>query len=379
MSLDLYFDYNGSTPVDEHVAESCLDWMRSGFGNAAAKHPEGARARAAIDAAREEVAALLNAEPDEIWFTSGGTESNNWALEGVVAGRSGHVVVTAIEHKSVLATAEHLAARGSALTAVPPDAGGAVRLDDVRAALRPDTRLVSTMLANNETGVIQPAGEIAALCRERGIVFHCDAVCAIGKVPVDVRALDCDLLSLSGHKLYAPKGVGVLWVRRGIALAPLIRGCGQQSGMRSGSENTSGAVALGAACARLRAGAFRAAVPLDVLRDELWTGIRARASGAQRNGRGPCLPNTLSVAFPGLSGLRLQSLLGERGISVSAGAAAATGSPSHVLLAMGTGDERARSTLRFSLGRFTTRASIGTLLAAIEEILTNAATLELAR
>lgn len=370
MHVDLYLDYNGSTPVDADVARACGEWMSSGFGNAAASHPEGRKARAAIDRAREQIARLLGAEPDEIWFTSGGTESNNWALEGVMLrAPGGHLCVSAIEHKSVLRTAEYLAGRGHALTQIPVGADGRVRVDALARALRPDTRLVSVMLANNETGVLQPLDEISALCRSRGVLLHCDAVCAIGKVPVDVRGLGCDLLSLSAHKLYAPKGIGILFVRRGLEIDPLIHGCGQQCGMRSGSENTPGVIAFGVAAERALAGAFRAAEDLAVLRDELWAGIRGIVPGARVNGAGPRLPNTLSVVFPGVSAVELQSALGERGISVAAGAAASNGAPSHVLTAMGVSDEAARSTLRFSLGRHTTRASLAALWRALEEAL----------
>ncbi|MCK6445038.1 MAG: cysteine desulfurase [Planctomycetes bacterium] len=367
MNPDLYLDYNGSTPVDRVVAEACSHWLTNSFGNAAAQHPAGLAARHAIDAARQSLARLLGAEADEIWFTSGGTESNNWALTGVLdSAKSGHLCVSEIEHKSVLRTADALEARGFGVSRVPVGADGRVRVDAVARALRPETRLVSLMLANNETGVLQPFAEVAELCRSRGILTHCDAVCAIGKVPVDVRSLGCDLLSLSAHKLYAPKGVGLLYVRRGVGIEPLIHGCGQQCGMRSGSENTPGAVAFGVAAERALSGEFHAVEDVAVLRDELWKGIRERAPDARINGAGPRLPNTLSVAFPGKLAADLQAALGQRGISVAAGAAASNGAPSHVLMAMGLGDAIARSTLRFSLGRFTTRATLAAVWTALE-------------
>lgn len=369
MQVDLYLDYNGSTPVDEVVASEMLTCFGSRFGNAAAQHPEGRAARAAIDRARGAIATWIGAEPDEIWFTSGGTESNNWALRGVLERfPGGALCTTAIEHKSVLRTAEHLAHRGHDVRVVPVDAAGRVSVASVVRELRPDTRLVSVMFANNETGVLQPVAEIATECRARGVLFHCDAVCAFGKVPVDVRGLGCDLLSLSAHKVYAPKGVGVLYVRRGVVLEPLIRGCGQQCGLRSGSENTSGVVALGAAAERCRSGAFRAAEDLATLRDELWRGISDCWPGVRRNGGGPCLPNTLSIVFPGADASELQSQLGARGISVAVGAAGSTGAPSHVLAAMGLPDADARATLRFSLGRFTTRGTLAAVRRALGEI-----------
>src|SRR5688572_11550780 len=221
------------------------------------------------------------------------------------------------------------------------------------------------MLANNETGVLQPVREMASLCRSRGVLFHCDAVAAIGKVPVDVRELGCDTLSVSAHKLYAPKGCGVLFVRRGVSLRPLIHGCGQQCGMRSGTENTPGVMALARAFERMREGAFRA-VESPALRDSLWRGISAIDPAARINGDGPRLPNTLSVAFRGVDGAELQAELGRRGVSCTAGAAASGGAASHVLLGMGLSEERARSTLRFSLCADTTAAHVERAVRALE-------------
>jgi cysteine desulfurase len=382
-----YFDVNGSTPLDEQVREAWEAFAGDLWGNAAAAHPEGLRARAAIEAARRTIASALGAAQDEIWFTSGGTESNNWALSGAATAAGParrHLVVSPIEHKSVLRAADALAARGWSLTVLPVDASGAVRVEDVERALREDTCLVALMLANNETGVLQPVAEVAGLCRERGVPLHCDAVAAVGKVEVDVETLGCDLLSLSGHKLYAPKGVGVLFVRRDAFPAPraaeaacgaspagfppLIHGCGQQMGLRSGTENTPGIVALARAFERLAAGAFRHE-EVGRLRERLWQGLQELEPSCRRNGAGACLPNTLSVAFPGASAAALQAALGERGISVAAGAASTNGAPSHVLLAMGLGAERARSTLRFSLGAFHDAASIDRLLEALGELL----------
>lgn len=368
-----YLDYNGSTPVDPEVARAFRRWIEGGFGNPSAAHPEGRRAKAAVEDARATIAGALGARPGEVWFTSGGTESNNWAIASSArvhaerTGAPGHVVVSAIEHKSVLRSAEALRRDGVEVSLVAPGADGAVRLEDVRAALRDDTFLVALMLANNETGVLQPAAEVGALCRERGVRFLCDAVCAVGKVPVDVARLGCDLLSLSSHKFYAPKGSGVLYVREGVELPPLVHGCGQQDGMRSGTENAPGVVAFGRAFERMAEGAFDPA-PIAAARDRLWESLRAAIPGCVRNGEGPCLPNTLSVAFPGASSDRLQAELGERGYSVAAGAAATNGAPSHVLSAMGLGDERARSTLRFTLGAGTTDRALSGLVEALAEL-----------
>ncbi len=370
MSTDLYLDYNGSTPVDPEVARIHGELLRTAFGNSGAGHPQGLAARAAIARGREAVARAIGARAEELVFTSGGTEANNHVFAGVARRfGGGHVVVGAMEHKSVLRPSERLEADGFARTVVRPGPDGAVTVDAVRAALREDTRLVSIMLANNETGVLQPVADVAAVCRERGVLFHCDAVAAIGKVPVDVGAIGCDLLSLSSHKLYAPKGSGVLFVRAGVELPAWQLGCGQQDGRRSGTENTAGVAAFGAACERMAAGAFHGRVPLGDLRDALWEGIRERFPDAARNGAGACLPNTLSVAFPGHRGCDLQAALGEHGISVAAGAAAAGAAPSHVLLAMGCDEDRARSTLRFSLGAETVPGTVEACLAALSHAL----------
>lgn len=377
---DLYFDVNGSTPVHEKVLEAAWPFLADAYGNPSAAHPSGLRARAAIDAARETIAAALGARPQEIWFTSGGTESNNWAVSSsvprsvigahgeLVPASRAHVVVSAIEHKSVLSAAAELERAGHEVTRIAPDASGAVRVRDVEAAIRPTTRLVSVMVANNETGIVQPAREIGALCRARGIRFHTDAVCAFGKLPVDVRELSCDLLSLAAHKVYAPKGVGVLYVRQGVELPPLIVGCGQQDGMRAGSENAFGVVAFARAVELLQRGALSPERPIESLREDLWRGLQQRFPGCRRNGQGASLPNTLNVCFPGRVGGELQRALGERGISISAGSATATSTPSHVLVAMGLSDADARASVRFSLGRATTPASIRALLAAMEEV-----------
>ncbi|MBK7874849.1 MAG: cysteine desulfurase [Planctomycetes bacterium] len=370
MTADLYFDYNGSTPVHPEVRRVALELHEREFGNASAAHPEGRRARERIDRARAVVARALHAAPDEIFLTSGGTESNNWALQGSVP-REGrrHVLVSAIEHKSVLATARALEAAGAMLTVVPVDRSGRVRLDAVEAALRADTALVSLMHANNETGVLQPVHEVGALCRARGVRFHVDAVCALGRERLDVDRLECDLLSLSSHKLYAPKGTGILYVRRGTELRPLVHGCGQQCGMRGGTENTPGIAAFARALELLEASAFPPPAALAALRDELWERIVARFPAARQNGAGPRLANTLNVCFPGHRAFEVQEALGALGISVSAGAAAATAAPSHVLLAMGLSEDDARASVRFSLGSGTTRESLAQLVAALESVL----------
>jgi cysteine desulfurase len=347
----VYLDYNGSTPVDAQVREAFLAALDGPIGNASAAHAAGLAAREAIDAARRSIAAGIGARPDEVWFTSGGTESNNWAvLECAAAGPAPvHLVVSSIEHKSVLQSARRAEERGAEVTFVDPRPSGRVDAGDIERALRPNTRLVALMLANNETGILQPVSEVGALCRGRGAHLLCDAVAAIGKVPVDVGALRCDFLSLSAHKLYAPKGVGVLYIRAGVPLPPFVVGCGQQCGLRGGTENTAGVAALGAAFERLAAGAFDSRA-VERVRDLLWKKLRELRPDVQLNGDGPRLPNTLSVAFPGVDAAELQARLAQLGVSVSAGAAASNGAVSHVLAAMNVPESLARGTLRFSLG-----------------------------
>lgn len=367
MNDELYFDYNGSTPVDERVLEAALAWMRDGYANASASHPEGRRAAAAIAKAREQIALGISCKAQEIFFTSGGTEANNWALIGSARAQGrGHVVTSAIEHKSVLSTLRELERQGFESTIVAPRSDGAAHVEDVAAALRKETLLVSIMAANNETGVIQPVKAIGQLCRSRGVRFHVDAVSALGKIEINVREMGCDLLSLSSHKLYSPKGCGVLFVRDGTSLAPLIHGCGQQGGLRGGSENTPGAVAFGRALELLHEKAFGSTAKIGGLRDQLWELLRAKFPRAERNGSGPCMPNTLNVFFPGALAADTLSALGARGISVSAGAAGAQGETSHVLVAMGLGGARARASLRFSLGANSTLSGVRALVDALE-------------
>ncbi|MBL8862286.1 MAG: cysteine desulfurase [Planctomycetes bacterium] len=371
---ETYLDVNGSTPVHPAVLAGAEPFLAGQFANPSAPHPAGRAVRAAIDAAREDAARALGAREDELVFTSGGSESNNHALLGVLAATQGrHLVVSAIEHKSVLSTAAWLERRGVTVTRVAPAASGAVDPAAIERALRPDTALVSVMLANNETGVLQPVREIARATRGRGIPLHVDAVAALGKVPIDVRELGCDLLSIAAHKLYAPKGAGLLWIRTGLAVEPLIHGCGQQRGLRGGTENAFAAVAFGRALALLAADRLADApgehARQAALRDELWTRIRELVPGAQRNGAGPSLPNTLNVWFPGHAGHSLQAALGARGVAVAAGSAATCASPSHVLTAMGASPQRASESLRFSLGLATTAGSIAAAVEALAEAL----------
>ena len=358
-----YFDYNGSTPLHPRIQALCLDLQQEYWGNSAAGHPAGRAASKIVEASRAKLARALGASPSEIDFTSGGTESTNWVLFGAARGRtSGHIVTSAIEHKSVLASARELESRGIQVTYVAPRSDGAVHLRDLEAELREDTFLVSVMWANNETGVCQPVRDIATLCKKRNLLFHSDAVAAMGKLPIDLSDVACDFLSLSAHKFHAPKGVGALFIREGAQLAPLLFGCGHQNGLRSGTENTVGIAGMAEAAALASAGEFGMQSALEARRNQLFNGLRERFPDCQRNGAGGMLPNTINVYFPGLPSAKFQRSLAEMGFSVAAGASASNGTPSHVLLAMGLSPERASQSLRFSLGHPTTAAHVDDLL-----------------
>jgi len=358
----IYLDNNATTPVDPRVVEAMLPALREGWGNPSSGHRRGRMAKEMVEAARAEVAACLGVLPDEVVFTSGGSESDNWALAGVVEARGGgHVVTSAVEHPAVLATARALERAGRIrLTVVGVDRTGRADPDEVARALAPDTILVSLMLANNEVGTLQPVAEVAEACRRRGVLVHTDAAQAVGKVPVDAGTLDVDLLTVAGHKLYAPKGVGVLVVRRGVAIAPMIHGAGHERGLRAGTENVPGIVGLGAACELVRRDLAGETPRLAALRDTLEARLADGFPGLVLHGhRELHLPNTASVAFPGVDANELLAALADE-VAASAGAACHTGAvhPSAVLTAMGVDAAIATATVRFSLGRFTTAAEV---------------------
>jgi cysteine desulfurase len=367
----IYLDHNATTPLDPRVFEAMRPWLEEGFGNASSLHFFGQRARAAVEEARTRVAALIGAGPAEIVFTSGGTEADNLALRGAMAaapeGRR-KVVVTAIEHHAVLNTAKALGAEGFAVEVARVTPEGRLDLEDLEARLDDTTAVLSVMLANNETGALQPVTEAAALARARGALVHCDAVQAAGKVPVDVSELDCDLLSLSAHKIYGPQGVGALYVRRGTSLKALLRGGSQERNRRAGTENVAGALGFGRAAEIARADLGGEAARLAALRDRLETRLLP-IPGARLNGAGPRLPNTSNVSFDGADAEALLVALDLCGIAVSTGAACAAGAaePSHVLVAMGLSPERVQASLRFSLGRATTERAIDHAAAAVVE------------
>ena len=372
--MRVYLDNNATTPLDTRVLDALTGALRDVFGNASSIHKEGQTARRRIEDAREAVARLIGASPREIVFTSGGTESNNAAIFGAISGdRRHHIVTTAIEHPSVREPIEELARRGHEVTIIPPGRDGRVRAEDVIAALKPETRLVAVMLANNETGVLQPVAEIGAVCRERGIHMHTDAVQAIGKIDVDVNALNVDTLSSSAHKLHAPKGVGALYVRQGLSLDRFMLGGAQERRRRAGTENVPLAIAFGAAAE------WSAAVHggVQALRDHFESELRKSFEVTINGESAPRLPNTSSVTFHGADAESIVIGLDLNGIAISTGSACSSGrvEPSKMLLAMGLSPEDARSTVRVSLSRFTTAEEIDRALAVLREVVPRSVTI----
>ena len=366
----IYLDYNATTPLDPEVIDAMRPYMEERFGNPSSGHFYGVEAREAVDQARARVAGLLNCSPHEVVFTSGGSESNNYALKGAalaLRNRGNHIVTSGIEHPAVTEVCGWLAAQGFQITWLPVDDYGMVGVADVEAAVRPETILVSIMHANNEVGTVQPVAEIARAARRVGALVHTDAAQSAGKIPVDVEALGVDLLSLAGHKLYAPKGVGALYVRRGVTLDKFIHGAGQEAGRRAGTENVLEIVGLGKACDIARRDLAQHAAHMRAMRDALEEGLRKRVAAMRVNGH-PVerLPNTLSVSFRGVDAQDLLRAIGGR-VAASAGAACHSGGVeiSHVLRAMRVPAEFARGTLRLSTGRATTMEEIEGAVSAI--------------
>lgn len=362
----IYADHNATTPLDPDVLAAMLPYFANHYGNASSVHLEGREARAAVDAARVKLAGLLGAQESEIVFTGGGTESDNTAIFGVPPG---HIVTSSIEHHAVL----HACQRRPDVTCLPVRSDGLVDPDDLRRALRPDTVLVSIMSANNETGTVQPIRELAGICRERGVLFHTDAVQSFGKVPVDVNQWGVDLLSIAAHKFYGPKGVGALYIRRGTKLNPLLYGGSHENERRAGTENVPAIVGLAKAAELAVAKQEAEGARLFQLTERLATGIEQTIPGAHRNGH-PRLrvPNTVNFSFDGCTFEGLLLGLDLEGIAVSSGSACAVGSlePSHVLLAMGVSPPLARAAVRFSLGRANTEADVDEILAALAKVVT---------
>ena len=363
--MHLYFDHNATSPVAPEVLRELARDMAEVYGNASSIHYYGQAARQKLEGARRQVAQLIGCDAKEIVFTSGGTEADNLASLGTVPA-GGHIVTSTVEHPAVMNTCMHLEREGVAVTWLPVNATGLVDPDDVRRALRPQTALISVMHANNETGVMQPIREIARVEREAGVAMHCDGVQTVGRMALDVNELGVDLLSLSGHKFGAPKGVGALYVRRGVTVRPLLHGGRHERERRAGTENVPGAVSLGRAAA-LRTAAWQG---LETLRDRLERGVQARVPGAVVIGAGsPRLGNTSNIRFEGVEGEAMVIGLDLRGFAVSSGSACSSGAvePSHVLLAMGLSREQARSSVRFSLGPGNTVEQVDALMEAVGE------------
>jgi cysteine desulfurase len=379
MRLPIYLDHNATTPVDPRVFEEMGPYFTEKFGNAASRtHHYGWEAEEAVERARAQVAALVNAEtPSTIIFTSGATETNNTVVKGILWAQknpSAHIIVQRTEHKSVLDSCREMEKRGYQVTVLDVDGHGKLDPDAVRAAIRPSTVLVSVMWANNEIGTLQPIAEIARIARDRGILFHSDAVQAVGKVPVDVRALGVDLLSISGHKMYGPKGIGALYVARrrpAVRIEPILHGGGHERGKRSGTLPVPLIVGLGAACAVAAKEMASEADRLTRLRDRLRDRILARLSDVVLNGH-PTerLPNNLNLSFRGVEGESL--IMGMPEIAVASGSACSTGSqePSYVVMALGADPDRAHASVRFGLGRSTTEEEIDFAVETVVEAVT---------
>lgn len=365
----IYLDYNATTPVLPEVVAAMLPYFGERFGNPSSGHAYGRAARAGVESAREQVAALLDCEPEEILFTSGGTEANNLALGGVALAqpRGRHLVTSTVEHPAIVEPCRRLSAATWEVGLAAVDAQGMVRVETVAALLRDDTSLVSIMLANNETGTLMPLRGIAGRAHARGAVVHTDAAQAVGKVPISVQNLGVDLLSVAGHKLYAPKGIGALYVRRGTPLAPFMRGAGHERGLRPGTENVPAIVGLGAACRVAAATLAVEATRVQALRDDLWRRLQAAVPGiALSTHPTDRLPNTLNVRFPRATGAEV--LAGAPLIAASTGAAChadGRAAASSVLTAMGVAEEDALGAVRLSLGRGTTAADVETAAAAL--------------
>ncbi|HEX8816802.1 MAG TPA: cysteine desulfurase family protein [Terriglobales bacterium] len=350
----VYFDNNATTAVLPEVFEAMRPYFADHFGNASSIHHHGQETRAAVERARESVAAMLGCRASEIVFTSGGTEADNLALFGL-ARPGDHIITSTIEHHAVLNSCKQLQSLGCEVTFVPVDGRGLIDPDDVKRALRPNTKLISVMMANNETGVLQPVEAIGKIAAEADVYFHTDAVQAAAKVPVDVKAIVCDMLSVSGHKIHAPQGVGALYVRKGTILQPLFYGGSHERSRRAGTENVAGIVGLGKAAEIGREGLQNGAtVQMAAMRDRLESAVLAEVESAGVNAHGaPRVPNTTNIYFDYIEGEALVIALDLKGLAVSTGAACSSGAiePSHVLTAMGLPPDRARASLRFSLGK----------------------------
>lgn len=374
----IYMDHSATTCVDPSVLEKMLPFFSEKYGNPNSVHAWGREVRTAIDEARASVARLLNAEPREILFTGGGSEADNLAIKGVAesfSGKGRHVITSAIEHHAVLDTVKWLGKEGFDVTILPVDSEGRVRVEDFRAAIRPDTILATVMYANNEVGTVQPIRELGEICREKGILFHTDAVQAAGHLPLNVRDLPVDLMTMAAHKMYGPKGVGALYIRKGVRIAPLVHGGGQEFGLRSGTENTAGIVGFGAAAELAARRIANGEIDKERrLRDRLIDGVLSRIEDVLLTGhRTERLPFHASFCIRYIEGEAMLLRLDFAGIGASSGSACTSGSlePSYVLLAMGLDHATAHGSLRLTLGKDTTEEDIDTILNTLPPIVEN--------
>ena len=364
MEKAIYLDHASTTPTDPEVVEAMLPWFSEEFGNPSTVYSLGLTAAGAIQEAREAIAGTIGAEPDEIYFTSGGTESDNWAITGAADAlqkKGRHLITSTIEHHAILETMEYLEKRGCEVTRVPVDSGGLVDPEDVRRAIRPDTILVSIMHGNNEVGTIEPIAEIGKITREAGTLLHSDVVQTAGKMPLDVNELGLDMLSMSAHKFYGPKGVGLMYMRKRARITPLFHGGAQERGRRAGTLNVPGIIGMAKALQLCRERMAEDAAREAELRDRLWTGLSNSIDAIYANGSMEHrLPNNLNMRLDGIEGESMILMLDMEGICVSSGSACTTGSlePSHVLLALGIPQELAHGSLRVTLGRSTTAEHI---------------------
>jgi len=371
----VYLDHNATTPVHAAVVEAMTKVLREDFGNPSSVHHFGQRAKSAMDQARSSVASLIGADPSEVVFTSGGTESDNFAIRGAAealdATRRRHLIATTIEHEAVLNTLKALARRGRPTTLLRVDGTGIVAPDALKEALTDDTAIVSVMHANNEIGTIQPILELARIAHDRGALLHTDAVQTAGKVTVDVKALEVDLLSISAHKFYGPKGVGALWIRRGLRLLPVLTGGKHERSRRAGTENVAGIVGMGVAATLAAAKIDEEAKRISALRDRLEEGVLRAVPGTIVNGtRSPRVPNTTNISFDRIEAESLLIALDLEGVAVSTGSACSSGTlePSHVLKAMGFPPHRTQNSIRFSLGAANTEADVDRVVAILPGI-----------
>lgn len=366
----VYLDNNATTPLLPEVFEAMCPFFTERFGNASSIHHHGQETRAAVENARDAVAGLLGCSAAEIVFTSGGTEGDNLAISGLVA-PGDHVITSSIEHHAALHACKHLEEFGCEVTVLPVDGRSLVDPEDVRQALRPKTKLISVMMANNETGALQPLEEISRIAAEAGVLFHTDAVQAAGKVPIDVKRIGCDALTISGHKIHAPQGTGALFVKKGTQLRPMFHGGRHERSRRPGTENVPGIVGLGKAAELAVAGFSRGDDrKMAAMRERLQQGVLAQVDEAVVNGDGaPRVPNTANIRFDHIEGEALVIALDLKGLAVSTGAACSSGAiePSHVLVAMGLRPEQARASIRFSLGKQTTEEDIDFALSLVPE------------